>query len=644
SATSGGSLLSAIGDTAAAAGFAPQILVFSPSGALLDSAPAPTGTNSLLENLAATGTYYVVALDQFSDQTGAYALSVARFGGSQTATPGDDGGPIASGDYRTGSVQIGDFDVYTIQASAGNTLVAALGETATGLAMEPQLIVFSPTGQRLITTQGQDGTSTLLSNLPATGSYAVVALDQFSDETGDYGLSVVRLGTGATAPAIPAGDEGGALNSAERRPGLIRPGDIDAYSFDLAAGNGAFWTVGETVENSLAPRLIVVGPTGNVISNTTGARGTAASLVAAGAATAGTYFALVMDGAGGEPGEYALTGVAVPAVQMPDDVDSGSLAPNQPRAGALPPGDADVYTVVANAGQPLTFTLGRTGPTTLTPGLIVYGPTGAIAGSNFSATTAQVNIASAAAGTYTAVVYDSGGDGSGAYSIALNGAVGADTFAPRLLESAYRYNDHTPSVRLVFSEDVSASFQPDDFVLKNLTTNQTIDPANLSITFTTITHEIYFGTAPLPGGVLPDGNYQLTIPAANLTDAGNIPLNQAISLDFFVLGGDANRDRHVDFNDLVVLAQHYNVTGGQTWITGDFNYDGNVDFNDLVILAQRYNTQLPAPAALPAAAPASIVAADTTTGGGDRKAIFSTVPVRRPAPVKRESTVRGAHR
>jgi len=55
--------------------------------------------------------------------------------------------------------------------------------------------------------------------------------------------------------------------------------------------------------------------------------------------------------------------------------------------------------------------------------------------------------------------------------------------------------------------------------------------------------------------------------------------------------GDANADGSVDFNDLVALAQNYNVNDGQRrWAQGDFNYDGNVDFNDLVLLAQNYNT------------------------------------------------------
>jgi hypothetical protein len=145
--------------------------------------------------------------------------------------------------------------------------------------------------------------------------------------------------------------------------------------------------------------------------------------------------------------------------------------------------------------------------------------------------------------------------------------------------------------------------------------------------------------------VLSDGNYRLTIPAGWLRDAAGNAMAADFTFDFYVLAGDANRDRAVDFGDLTVLAQNYNTTGG-TWLTGDFNGDGNVDFNDLVILAQRYNSTLVAPpAALPAVAPAISSATDKSLLNDEKttQPIFSTTRVRtpaqpkKPAPVKRKS-------
>jgi T5SS/PEP-CTERM-associated repeat protein len=81
--------------------------------------------------------------------------------------------------------------------------------------------------------------------------------------------------------------------------------------------------------------------------------------------------------------------------------------------------------------------------------------------------------------------------------------------------------------------------------------------------------------------------------AASDTFLGS-PVDKNSVLVRYTLAGDANLDGVVDFNDLVKLAQNYNVSdGSRTWIGGDFNYDGNTDFNDLVKLAQNYNSALP---------------------------------------------------
>ncbi len=53
------------------------------------------------------------------------------------------------------------------------------------------------------------------------------------------------------------------------------------------------------------------------------------------------------------------------------------------------------------------------------------------------------------------------------------------------------------------------------------------------------------------------------------------------------LKGDTNLDRTVNFDDLLKLAQNYNLTG-KTWADGDSDYNGAVNFDDLLALAQNY--------------------------------------------------------
>jgi hypothetical protein len=55
--------------------------------------------------------------------------------------------------------------------------------------------------------------------------------------------------------------------------------------------------------------------------------------------------------------------------------------------------------------------------------------------------------------------------------------------------------------------------------------------------------------------------------------------------------GDANLDAYVDFEDLLIFAQHYGQ-GGVNWLTGDFTGDAAVNFDDLLLLAQNYGFAL----------------------------------------------------
>ena len=64
------------------------------------------------------------------------------------------------------------------------------------------------------------------------------------------------------------------------------------------------------------------------------------------------------------------------------------------------------------------------------------------------------------------------------------------------------------------------------------------------------------------GGPLPDGNYRVTLDGAGVSNATGVAIGAMTALDFYAFAGDANRDRTVDFNDLVKLAQNYNTRFG----------------------------------------------------------------------------------
>jgi ELWxxDGT repeat protein len=225
-----------------------------------------------------------------------------------------------------------------------------------------------------------------------------------------------------------------------------------------------------------------------------------------------------------------------------------------------------------------------------------------------------------------------------------------DVVAPTIVSGAAAAERPSRAVGVVFSEDVGSSLAAGDFRLENLTTSTTVDAAKVAVSFDPGTLVATFTFPGYPGGALPDGNYRATVLAAGIADATGNAAGANLVFDFFVLAGDATRDRMVNFDDLLALAKNYNGTG-KTWAQGDFTGDGLVNFDDLLVLAKNYNKTLPATGPASPAAPldakalaaAMGIAVPTTTTPAKptpppapaRKPPVTSRPAPKPAPVVR---------
>lgn len=173
-----------------------------------------------------------------------------------------------------------------------------------------------------------------------------------------------------------------------------------------------------------------------------------------------------------------------------------------------------------------------------------------------------------------------------------------DTRQPSLTTPAtFVYNaefTQPHAITYLFDEDVSASLVPADWTVTNTTTSTTFAPtvaynASLNRAILRFPATTTLGIA----GMLPDGNYTSFFNRTNITDLAGNSMDSNSNRSFFVMMGDANHDRSVNFDDLLLLAQNYG-TNGKTYSAGNFNYstDGAVTFDDLLLLAQRYGTTL----------------------------------------------------
>jgi hypothetical protein len=205
---------------------------------------------------------------------------------------------------------------------------------------------------------------------------------------------------------------------------------------------------------------------------------------------------------------------------------------------------------------------------------------------------------------YTVVQTDVAGNVSSA-STALG--VNFDRAAPQVVGSAvFVFDVNSPmSVQYTFNENVQPSLGVSDIVVTNQTTATTIADGSKAIAYNGGTNVASLTFPGFSDGAVPNGNYQNSVTAGNITDVAGNPL-AANTFNFFFVAADANRDKSCDLTDFTVLASNFN-TSGKTYTGGNYNFDaaGNVDLTDFTILAANFNKSIPASPASASAAPAT---------------------------------------
>jgi hypothetical protein len=210
-----------------------------------------------------------------------------------------------------------------------------------------------------------------------------------------------------------------------------------------------------------------------------------------------------------------------------------------------------------------------------------------------------------------------------AASTATGGTPGRPNYAPTATGAFNAASQRAVAVK--FTEDVSASLQPADLTIVNLS-GGSVPAFTVSWNPATQTAEWVFGTE------LPDGNYRATLNTAGINDwAGNALVGPNQVYNFFFLGGDLNQDRAVNNADFQILRSNYGQSN-KTYADGDLNRDGKVDFIDYQKLGLLFGRTLAAPTE-PVQAPAvSAPVTSTPTPVAPR-------PIAKPVPKKRDATL-----
>jgi beta-galactosidase len=165
--------------------------------------------------------------------------------------------------------------------------------------------------------------------------------------------------------------------------------------------------------------------------------------------------------------------------------------------------------------------------------------------------------------------------------------------APSIVGSNFQYAG-PEELQLQFNVDVSASLAASDLQLTNQTTGQTIDPANVAVSYNSTTNTATFTFPGFAGGLLPVGTYKMSVAASSITSSAGFPLTNGFNIVVVQLLGDWSLDNQQSaaditaalgaFADLNGYETAHNLSAAQLLVLGDVNGDGHVDNADLQAL------------------------------------------------------------
>jgi hypothetical protein len=377
-------------------GFKGYLELYGPTGALLGTA-AGNSTDQLIAYTATTnGTFTVLVSSEYSGGTGTYVLNLAQIPEPFIVPAGDDGGTLTNGANATGTITLGDQDMWSFTANKGESINVRLASTFPG-----NLELYGPNGALLVDA-GENAEDELIAYTATTnGTFTVLVSGYYGTDTGTYVLNLSEI---PEPFIVPAGDGGGTLTNGANATGTITLGRQDLWSFTANKGESINVRLGSTFSGNLE----LYGPNGALLVDA--GDNDPDELIAYTATTNGTFTVLVSAYYSGGTGTYVLNLSQIPEPFIVPAGDGGGTLTNGANAtGTITLARQDLWSFTANKGDSINLRLGTFG----FPGnLELYGPSGALlndAGDNdpdeLIAYTATTN------GTFTVLVSADFGDG-----------------------------------------------------------------------------------------------------------------------------------------------------------------------------------------------------------------------------------------
>jgi len=418
SVTAGQYLNFRVGEVSGGTAFTPLIFLYDPNGVQethnYGATDARIGLRATL-----TGTYTLIVAGYNDGDNGTYRLTFTRSPDTPVVPPGDDGGPLISGQNYAGTITVGDLDTWTVNATAGNYLLFRVGEVSGGTAFSPLVALYDPNGAQV--TYDYDSVDARIAHRAnLSGLYTFVVAGYNDGDQGTYRLTFFQA---PNSPVVPAGDEGGPLTNGLKHTGTIAVGDQDAWTVKANVNDYLYFRVGETSGGTaFSPLLHVFDPNGALVTYD---YDSVDSRIGFRCNIAGTYTALVSGYNDGDAGTYDLHFVRTPVtpLQVPAGDEGGNIGSTPGVDGTITVGDADAYVVLGTAGTTINVTATElSGGTAFTPQVAILDTGGNIVRNTWNATAATTTYTVTTTGLHVILVAGYNDGDTGTYRLVISGA------------------------------------------------------------------------------------------------------------------------------------------------------------------------------------------------------------------------------
>jgi hypothetical protein len=393
------------------AAFRPTIEVISSEGLSLGASSGAVAARVDLQ-AGSSGTLTVKVSDAHQTGTGTYRLQFAHVPGAFTVPAGDEGGALTNGFNQLGTIDLGDLDLWSFSANAGDRIALQIAKLTGGAGFAPLLELFGPDGRRMGVDSGNLA-ARVDAQIETGGTYTVLVSARIPDGTGNYQLQLAQV---PGSFVVPAGDEGGALSDGVNQDGAITPGDLDLWTFATSPGDHVTLQITKlTGGAAFTPKFQLYASDGSLKAT---AQGESAATIDTAIYVGGTCTLLVSDATKSGSGTYQLhltRGTTEPP-------GTNVLSNGATALGSISPaGREDRWTFPASIGESIVIRAGETvSGSTLAPQLRLYNPDGVLIDSAAATAAAEVSVRATNSGTFTVSVRDNnGGSGTGNYRLSL---------------------------------------------------------------------------------------------------------------------------------------------------------------------------------------------------------------------------------